>query len=376
MPAAAQFGAIQPPAQPPAPSTPFDPNSEFSGPSKGIFEGAPDPSLAAPAQEFGSPDFVADQQQAFQQSPFQQAPLQQSPFGQSAFEQPPAFGDNVPPQGEPQEAAPHRSLLGDAIPAAEPVQQPSIDPSELTRIAEMNRNRREQRLNTAAAEQEAAAAPVDPKFRGRSRPTHSLEPSLLERFGVMLAAILVLAGGSFFGWCQYQNYHSQQLVKDGMRLSASGKLTEALMCFDQAIALNPKNSGAYYMRGITYAKEKDLKKAMQDLTTAVNMDAKNLDFLDRRASVAIAAGQFDIAAQDYGAMIDATPAKFRTADLYTNRASTEVKLTQYQEALDDYRAAAKLDPKNKKIAASIAYCSEQLKHSDASKSAAKKPKGR
>ena len=49
---------------------------------------------------------------------------------------------------------------------------------------------------------------------------------------------------------------------------------KAIEDYDKAILIDPKTHGYYFNRGISHAKTKNLKKAVEDLSEAIALDMK------------------------------------------------------------------------------------------------------
>jgi tetratricopeptide (TPR) repeat protein len=67
-----------------------------------------------------------------------------------------------------------------------------------------------------------------------------------------------------------------ELLKQAVICSEAGSLEAAIELCNQAIALNPKYELAYFQRAIANELKGDIKKAIGDYTTTIQLNSKNI----------------------------------------------------------------------------------------------------
>jgi tetratricopeptide (TPR) repeat protein len=137
-------------------------------------------------------------------------------------------------------------------------------------------------------------------------------------------------------------YNNRGLVKAQKLNDVPGALAD----YNQAIALDPKNSLAYSNRGVVkYQKLNDVQGALADYNQAIALDPKNsLAYTNRGAVKDQKLNDVQGALADYNQAIALDP---KNSLAYTNRGAVKAgKLNDVQGALADYNQAIALDPKN------------------------------
>lgn len=93
----------------------------------------------------------------------------------------------------------------------------------------------------------------------------------------------------------YEQYAADARLDRGFRLLQDRQYDDAIKAFDSAITLRPKNSRAYYYRGLAFYSEGKNQKALGDLKQAVGLDADNADALESLGAVYTDLGNFPAA---------------------------------------------------------------------------------
>jgi len=92
---------------------------------------------------------------------------------------------------------------------------------------------------------------------------------------------------------------AQYWINKGMLYSTYGSDSEAIKCFNKAIAIDPNISSAYFNLGLSYAGQGDHQKAIDALNQAINLNADKGDYLYGRGWVYQLDGNQDAAMKDF-----------------------------------------------------------------------------
>ena len=119
-----------------------------------------------------------------------------------------------------------------------------------------------------------------------------------------------------------------------------GEYVAAINDLTKAIQLKPDFPYAYTDRGRCYFELKDYANAIADFTAAINLNGKEKPFF-WRALAYEATDKFQEAIDDYSALLREDP---KRAHAYSGRAFRRWKLGDTEGALSDYNKAIELDP--------------------------------
>lgn len=122
---------------------------------------------------------------------------------------------------------------------------------------------------------------------------------------------------------------------------ASGKPLEALLLYDQALALNPLHALAYADRGTTHAMLERFEPALADLQRALALGASSAPLYCTLGNVRKAQQQFDDALDWYGKAIVTDPAY---ALSYYNRGTLFQQLGRNAASLADFEKCLSFQP--------------------------------
>ena len=78
----------------------------------------------------------------------------------------------------------------------------------------------------------------------------------------------------------------------------SGKLDKAIVDFNQAIKLKPRNAVAFYNRGVTYARKRQYDKAIADFSEAIKLNPRHPNAYRNRGIAYALKKQFNKALED------------------------------------------------------------------------------
>jgi tetratricopeptide (TPR) repeat protein len=118
------------------------------------------------------------------------------------------------------------------------------------------------------------------------------------------------------------------------------KLDEAEADLDAAIKLRPDYAQAYANRGRLFADREDYAGARADLDKAIELDGTLAQAYANRAFVHDSLGEIEAAVDDYSKAIE----RSRDPDTYFNRGMLYYRYARFDEAYEDFRVAADLDP--------------------------------
>lgn len=121
---------------------------------------------------------------------------------------------------------------------------------------------------------------------------------------------------------------------------AKNDLDKALVDYNQAIALDPKNGGAYVNRAFILSRQGKRKEAMDDYNEAVRLNPHLWQAYFNRAAELKEQGKLREALADLDHVTKLNP-KF--AGTYENRANIYARQGQLDKAISDYNAALQLD---------------------------------
>ncbi len=123
-------------------------------------------------------------------------------------------------------------------------------------------------------------------------------------------------------------------------------LKEAQKHIDNAIKVYPENAIFLFRRGILNNKKGQFDKATEDFTKALSMDVS--DILKTQIYLNLGATQlkletYDLALENYKKALELSP---RNPSIYNYRGYANYKLGNFADAINDYNNAIDLDPNN------------------------------
>jgi tetratricopeptide (TPR) repeat protein len=120
-------------------------------------------------------------------------------------------------------------------------------------------------------------------------------------------------------------------------------MTRAMADYDQAIKLNPKSIYAYNNRGAGFQRKGDFARASADYGEVTKLQPNNADAWGARCWVRAAGGRE--VQQALGDCDQALKIKADQPDVLDTRGFINLRLGKIDDAIKDYDAALKLDPK-------------------------------
>jgi tetratricopeptide (TPR) repeat protein len=127
----------------------------------------------------------------------------------------------------------------------------------------------------------------------------------------------------------------------GNAYKSKNDLDKALDDYNQAIALDPKNGGAFVNRALILSRQGKRKEAMEDYNEAVQLNPQLWQAYFNRAAELKEGGKLREALADLDHVTKLNP-KF--VGTYMNRANIHARQGQLDKAISDYNVALQLDP--------------------------------
>ncbi len=145
---------------------------------------------------------------------------------------------------------------------------------------------------------------------------------------------LVLAGSVWQGvlYLTSAPERAEALVQAGIKNLSPGKYEQAVLRFNEALAIEPNSWNAHYQRGIA---EQNLNKpddALADYQAALQIKADLLEARIARAGIYDEKGDHRHAAEELTKIIAQRP----TVDAHYRRGDAYAQLGQHAEAIEDY----------------------------------------
>ena len=142
-------------------------------------------------------------------------------------------------------------------------------------------------------------------------------------------------------------FPSEQTAKlyanKGVAYQQQGNYTQAILDFDQAISLNPKDAWAFGERGETYRQQGNYTQAIVDFDQAISLNPKDAWAFAMRGETYRQQGNYTQAIVDFDQAISLNP---KDAWAFAMRGETYRQQGNYTQAIVDFDQAISLDPKN------------------------------
>ena len=140
---------------------------------------------------------------------------------------------------------------------------------------------------------------------------------------------------------EYTNYSEEDYFNLGLTYQQRGKYKKAIESYDQVIAINHQDAGAYNNRGVAKADSGNHTKAIQDYNEAIKNNNQHSQAFNNRGNAKAKLGNHTKAIQDYGQAIKINP---QYAEAYHNRGVVKARLGNHTEAIKDYDQAIEINP--------------------------------
>ena len=144
------------------------------------------------------------------------------------------------------------------------------------------------------------------------------------------------------------------------------RFPEAIEDFSKAIEIAPKDYAGYSGRGVVLVAQNQNDAALVDLNKALELKPDDAPTLRFRASAYHGLKQYDLAIQDYTAVLSKSDpnssdqAKLAAADLFAKRGYIYSLVQQYENAINDYKEAVRLNPNDIDTPQRLQYAESML----------------
>jgi tetratricopeptide (TPR) repeat protein len=144
------------------------------------------------------------------------------------------------------------------------------------------------------------------------------------------------------------------------------RFPEAIEDFSTAIKLAPKDYAGYSERGAVEVSQNQMDAAVADLNKALELKPDDAQTLRWLASAHKSLKQYDLAVADYTAILSKTDpnssdqARLAAADLLAKRGYTYNLMQQYENAINDFKEAMRLNPNDPDTPQRLDYSESML----------------
>jgi tetratricopeptide (TPR) repeat protein len=144
------------------------------------------------------------------------------------------------------------------------------------------------------------------------------------------------------------------------------RFPEATEDFSKAIEIAPKDFAGYSGRGVMLVAQNQNDAALLDLNKALELKPDDSQTLRFRASAYKGLKQYDLAIQDYTTVLSKSDpnsgdqAKLAVADLSAKRGYVYSLAQQYENAINDYKEALRLNPNDIETPQRLQYAQSML----------------
>lgn len=139
---------------------------------------------------------------------------------------------------------------------------------------------------------------------------------------------------------------AKELVEKGQRKAMSGKYTEAIVDYNQAIETDSEYLDAYLKRAFALGMLKEYQKAVDDYTVVLGKHKDHLYSYISRGSAYNKLGQPEKALSDFNKAIALDP---KNEEAYNNRGWAKKAIGDHEGACDDWKTSKKLGNAEAKI---------------------------
>ena len=126
----------------------------------------------------------------------------------------------------------------------------------------------------------------------------------------------------------------------GVALAKLSRYDESISCFDIAIMLNPKSANLWMNKGDSLSKQGRIEESIKSFDNALKLDTNNSRALSLKASLLLNQGKYVDALE----CLDKVTQKTNEKVLWNDKGVALAGLGKYQEAIQSYENALKIDP--------------------------------
>ena len=174
--------------------------------------------------------------------------------------------------------------------------------------------------------------------------------------------IIFLLAVCFSNGCADQKKQAKGLVQSALQHRDAARYADAVQNLNRAIALDPRLSEAWYLRGLSHAALKHQKESIADLTTAVRLNPKWAEAWLALGIVQRASGENSLAIKSFS---EALRQNSNLTAAWFDRACAYSELGDAQSEVRDLEAVLKLDPDHRKALMKHASLIMEVRPNDA-----------
>ena len=144
------------------------------------------------------------------------------------------------------------------------------------------------------------------------------------------------------------------------------RFPEAIEDFSKAIEIAPKDYAGYSERGAVQVSQNQMEAALADLNKALELKPDDAQTLRFRAAAYRGLKQYDLAIQDFTAVLSKTDpnssdqARLAAADLFAKRGYIYNLAQRYENAINDFKEALRLNPNDIDTPQRLQYAESML----------------
>ena len=138
-----------------------------------------------------------------------------------------------------------------------------------------------------------------------------------------------------------EELRAELAFQNGNVLMMFGQPNMAIETYSQAIDFNPRNTDAYYNRGLAYNEKGEFENAINDYSRAIELDPRDAKAYNNRGNAHQEKGEVEKAIKDYDMAIELDPCH---AKAYYNRGAAYNEKGEFERAIEDCTRAIELDP--------------------------------
>lgn len=174
-----------------------------------------------------------------------------------------------------------------------------------------------------------------------------------------IACLLLLLG--LLLACQDDAAKLQEHLTRGETYADQGQLREAIIEFKSALQLDPNNADAHYQLAHAYLRSQKAREGFWELRETVRLAPDNRDAVLEFCQLAVVAGETDEAIAQTTRLIEANP---QDAQAFLVRGQAYSFLKEYEKSYEDFNAALTAEPENEAALRAVARLETRRKNLD------------
>jgi tetratricopeptide (TPR) repeat protein len=187
------------------------------------------------------------------------------------------------------------------------------------------------------------AGPLSPIIGRCLQPQSSARYQSFSELREELEPIWTSKTGKRFKLSIKQNEKATSWSNKGGSLFALGKFSEAIECFDKAIAIDPKHSNSWNGKGVALTSLKQYEKAIECFDKALAIEPRNNVAWQNKGNASAGLGREEEAIRCYDKAISINP---QSAYAWHNKGESLLVLKRHDEALSCFQKSLDIDPRN------------------------------